>query len=373
MGAAPDDIRWMRYAISLGARGLGSAAPNPAVGCVLVRDGRLVGIGWTQPGGRPHAEAVALEMAGAAAKGATAYVTLEPCAHHGKTPPCADALVAAGVARCVIACDDPDPRVAGQGVARLRAAGIDVLTGVCADQAEPGLEGHVLRILEGRPAVTLKLAASLDGRIATASGESRWITGPQARRIVHTERAAHDAVLVGAGTATADDPSLTARDVGAAHQPVRVVFDGALRLPPASVLGRTTRDIPVVIVYDPERSPADAARRWEDTGATLLRAASVDGHLVAPACLKALASHGLTRVFCEGGGALASALLATDCVDRLMVMHAGLAIGAGGVPALGDALAPGNLSDAPRFALEDLREAGGDVISLWRPQRQKRA
>lgn len=373
MPAAPQDIRWMRYAIGLGARGLGRTAPNPAVGCVIVAGDRLVGIGWTQPGGRPHAEAEALRMAGAAANGATAYVTLEPCAHHGQTPPCADALIAAGIRRCVVACDDPDDRVAGRGLDRMRDAGIDVVTGTCADEAAPGLAAHFLRVREGRPFVTLKLAASLDGRIATASGESRWITGPGARRLVHAERMAHDAVMVGAGTALADDPALTARDVGAALQPVRVVIDGGLRLSPRSTLGRTAGAIPVIIVHDPRRANQGAVAAWQATGATLLAVDSDAGHVATGAALSALAEHGITRVFCEGGGALAAALLAGGRVDRLLVMHTGLAIGAGGTPTLGEALAPARLADAPRFDLVATREVGGDVVSEWRPQRQRRA
>lgn len=187
------DVAHMRHAVALSRRGLGRTWPNPAVGCVIVSDGRVVGRGWTQDGGRPHAEPVALAQAGDAARNATVYVTLEPCSHHGKTPPCSEALIAAGVARVVVACGDPDPRVNGRGIAMLRAAGIVVETGVCADEARAVLDGFLRRITDGRPTVTLKMAASWDGRIATATGESQWITGSEARRRVHAMRATHDA------------------------------------------------------------------------------------------------------------------------------------------------------------------------------------
>ncbi|MEL7089461.1 MAG: bifunctional diaminohydroxyphosphoribosylaminopyrimidine deaminase/5-amino-6-(5-phosphoribosylamino)uracil reductase RibD, partial [Planctomycetota bacterium] len=214
----------MALALSLAARGLGQVAPNPAVGCVIVRDGRVVGRGWTQPGGRPHAEAVALSEAGESARGGTAYVTLEPCAHHGKTPPCAEALVEAGVARCVVAIGDPDERVAGRGLQILRDAGIAVDLGRMAPEAARLQRGFLRVKTGGLPFVTLKLATSLDGRIATASGESQWITGPAARHVVHRLRGSHDAVMVGGGTARADDPSLTVRGFGERRQPVRVVL-----------------------------------------------------------------------------------------------------------------------------------------------------
>ncbi|MBX6375722.1 MAG: bifunctional diaminohydroxyphosphoribosylaminopyrimidine deaminase/5-amino-6-(5-phosphoribosylamino)uracil reductase RibD, partial [Acetobacteraceae bacterium] len=243
----------MRAALALARRGLGNAWPNPAVGCVLVRDGRVVGRGWTQPGGRPHAETEALRRAGPeGARGATAYVTLEPCSHHGRTPPCCDALIAAGVARVVVALQDPDSRVNGRGIARLRAAGIAVETGLCEAEARAINAGFIRRIHLGLPLVTLKLATTLDGRIATATGESRWITGPEARREAHALRARHDAVLVGSGTVLADDPDLTCRLPGMAKTPVlRVVADSRLRTPPAARLVATARQVPTWIVTRP--------------------------------------------------------------------------------------------------------------------------
>ncbi|HEY0183874.1 MAG TPA: bifunctional diaminohydroxyphosphoribosylaminopyrimidine deaminase/5-amino-6-(5-phosphoribosylamino)uracil reductase RibD, partial [Rhodopila sp.] len=256
----------MAHALRLGARGLGRTWPNPAVGCVIVRDGRVVGRGWTQPGGRPHAERVALAQAGDLARGATAYVTLEPCAHHGKTSPCAEALVAAGVARVVTALTDPDPRVAGRGHAILRSAGIEVVEGVLSAGAARVNAGFLRRVTAGLPFVTLKLATSLDGRIATAGGDSRWITGAEARRHVHMLRMTHDAVLVGAGTALADDPDLSVRDLGSPHQPVRVVMDSRLSHSPDSRLGRTAHAVPVWLLHGPG-APGAARAAWTAMGA----------------------------------------------------------------------------------------------------------
>jgi diaminohydroxyphosphoribosylaminopyrimidine deaminase/5-amino-6-(5-phosphoribosylamino)uracil reductase len=341
-GTAPEDARFMALALALGRRGQGRCWPNPAVGCVLVRDGRVVGRGWTRPGGRPHAETVALAQAGAAARGATAYVSLEPCAHHGRTPPCADALVAAGIARVVIPFPDPDPRVNGAGVARLRAAGIVVSEGPGATEAARDLAGFLQRVRLGRPWLTLKLAASFDGRIATGTGESQWITGPGARRMVHAERARNDAVMVGAGTARDDDPMLTVRDLGVAQQPVRVVASRRLDLPDD---GRVAR--------------------WTDRGAVCL-AVPVAGRRELPpeAMLAALGTAGLTRVFCEGGGTLAASLLSAGLVDELVGMTAGLAIGAEGRPAFG-AMGIARLAEAPRFRLVETRAVVGDVLHRW--------
>ncbi|AHM04188.1 Diaminohydroxyphosphoribosylaminopyrimidine deaminase / 5-amino-6-uracil reductase [Roseibacterium elongatum DSM 19469] len=307
---------------------------------------------------------VALAQAGSHAHGATAYVSLEPCNHHGQTPPCSEALIAAALARVVVATRDPDPRTDGGGVARLRTAGIAVQTGVCEAEALRDHAGFLTRVRLGRPAVTLKLAATLDGRIATATGESRWITGPQARRWVHGARARHDAVLVGAGTARADDPSLTVRGLGMVHQPVRVVLSRRLDLPLDSTLGRTARQVPVWICHGPD-APARARDRWDAAGATLIEvAAGPGGQLDGAAALAALGARGLTRVFCEGGGALAATLLAADLVDDLAMLAAGLALGAEGTPSIG-AMGIAALSDAPRFALRDTQVLDGDVLSLW--------
>ncbi len=360
------DRRFMRLALTLGARGLGRVWPNPAVGCVIVRDGRILGRGWTQPGGRPHAETMALAEAGAAARGATAYVSLEPCAHHGKTPPCAEALVAAGVARVVSAVEDPDRRVAGRGHAMLRAAGVEVTTGVEQEAAELAHRGFFLRVREGRPFLTLKLATSFDGRIATASGESQWITGPEARRQVHVLRAGHDAVLVGAGTARADDPLLTVRDLGVAQQPVRVIAARHLSLPAEGRLAGSVGEAPLWLLHEGGSVPDAVERTWRDLGARLLSVPLGEGRQLDPlGMMQVLGAAGLTRVFCEGGGQLAASLLGAGVVDELVGFTAGVALGAEGQPALG-AMGIDALAEAPRFVLDQCQPIGNDVLHRWR-------
>ncbi|HEY9038785.1 MAG TPA: bifunctional diaminohydroxyphosphoribosylaminopyrimidine deaminase/5-amino-6-(5-phosphoribosylamino)uracil reductase RibD [Roseovarius sp.] len=354
----------MRVALGLGRRGQGNTWPNPAVGCVIAHEGRIVGRGWTQPGGRPHAETQALAQAGAAARGATAYVTLEPCAHHGRTPPCSEALIAAGVARVVVAADDPDPRVSGRGFALLGTAGIQVDTGVLAEEAARDLGGFLSRVQRGRPELLLKLATSFDGRIATASGQSKWITGPGARRAVHAMRARHDAVMVGAGTVRADDPMLTVRGMGAGHQPVRIAVSRRLTLPLMSGLAKTARDVPVWLIHGPEADAA-AIEAWDSVGARLIACPLDDHGLDMAAAMQALGTAGLTRVFCEGGGALAASLLKADVVDRLAGFTAGLALGADGRAGIG-ALGLDALSAAPRFSLESVQDVDGDAMHMWR-------
>ncbi|MHC0054893.1 bifunctional diaminohydroxyphosphoribosylaminopyrimidine deaminase/5-amino-6-(5-phosphoribosylamino)uracil reductase RibD [Actibacterium sp. D379-3] len=364
MTSPADDRRFMALALSLGRRGMGRCWPNPAVGCVLVKGARIVGRGWTQPGGRPHAEPVALAQAGDAARGATAYVSLEPCAHHGQTPPCAEALIAAGVVRVVTALEDPDPRVAGGGHALLRAAGIAVETGVLADAAGRDHRGFLLNRTEGRAALTLKLASSFDGRIATATGESQWITGPDARRMVHAMRARHDAVMVGGGTARTDDPSLTVRDLGVVQQPVRVVCSRRLDLPLTGKLARSAAEVPLWLCHG-EGTSADLVNAWQGLGARLLPVTVARGGQLDPlSLLQALGQAGLTRVFCEGGGALAASLLSAGLVDELVGFTAGVALGAEGYPAIG-AMGVAALAEASRFDLVETRAVGGDVMHRW--------
>ena len=364
MTASDEDRRWMAHALSLGRRGQGRVWPNPAVGCLIVRNGRVLGRGWTQPGGRPHAETVALAQAGDAARGATAYVTLEPCAHHGKTPPCAEALIAAGVARVVTALSDPNPLVDGGGFAMLRAAGIEVVEDVSASEARQDHAGFLSRMTRARPHVTLKLATSLDGRIATATGESQWITGPASRRVVHALRARHDAVMIGGGTARADDPTLNVRDLGVQHQPVRVVMSRRLDLPRDGRLAASARAQPVWLCHGGDPSPDDI-RFWQEAGAELLSCkAAVNGQVDPKGALEALGEKGLNSVFCEGGGALAASLLSADLVDRLVTFSAGLALGAEGRPAVG-AMGVAALDEARRFRLTDVTRIGEDVMQIW--------
>lgn len=351
------DVLHMAHALGLARRGLGNVWPNPAVGCVIERDGRILGRGWTQPGGRPHAEARALAQAGEDARGATAYVTLEPCAHHGKTPPCAEALIRADVARVVTALTDPDPRVAGRGHAMLRASGVDVTEGVLTDEARRLNSGFLKRVEHGLPHVTLKLATTLDGRIATAAGESRWITGPEARRVVHAMRAQHDAVMVGVGTALADDPDLTVRDMGAVHQPLRIVLDGQLRLPTNSRIGRSAGQVPVCMIH--RNAQAAAQQGWQATGAMVVQADDL------VAALHALAAQGITRIFSEGGATVAASLLRLGLVDELAIFTAGVVIGGDGIAAVAD-LGLSHLAGAPRFTLDGYRRIGGDTLTIWR-------
>ena len=364
MTLRPEDESHMAHALRLAARGLGNTWPNPAVSCVLVKDGVVVGRGWTQPGGRPHAEVRALQQAGPLAEGAAAYVTLEPCAHHGHTPPCAEALIAARVARVVTALTDPDPRVSGKGHAMLRAAGITVTEGALSDQAARLNAGFLKRVTQGLPFVTLKLAATLDGRTATASGESRWITGPAARRKVHAMRLSHDAVMVGSGTAVADDPDLTVRDMGAVRQPVRIVLDRTLRHTPDSRLGRTATDHPVWMVHGTS-APQAARAGWSKAGAILIEVPEAEGRLDLTAAMRSLADRGLTRIFSEGGSTLAAALIQAGLVDELALFSAGALIGADGHPALGP-LHLAALADAPRASLVETQQVGLDVMTLWR-------
>jgi diaminohydroxyphosphoribosylaminopyrimidine deaminase / 5-amino-6-(5-phosphoribosylamino)uracil reductase len=359
----------MRAALALARRGLGRVWPNPAVGCVIVKDGRVVGRGWTQPGGRPHAETEALARAGAAADGATAYVTLEPCCHWGRTPPCADALIAAGVRRVVAAIEDPDPRVAGGGLARLRAAGIAVEAGLGAAEAAEINAGFFLRVRLGRPLVTLKLATSLDGRIATASGESRWITGSAARERAHLLRATHDAILVGTDTVIADDPQLTCRLPGLdGHSPVRVVIDRQLRIPLNARVFAEARQVPTWVVT---LASADQARRKAlgDAGVVVIPATpDPAGRIDLGTALGLLGERGLTRLLVEGGGRLAAALLRGGLVDRLVWLHAPLLLGGDGIPAVAE-LGLAALAHAPGFERVMSKTVGADVLTIFRTRR----
>jgi diaminohydroxyphosphoribosylaminopyrimidine deaminase / 5-amino-6-(5-phosphoribosylamino)uracil reductase len=349
-----DDRIHMRHALALAERALGTTAPNPAVGCVIVSaEGRVVGRGFTQAGGRPHAEAVALAQAGEEARGATAYVTLEPCAHQGGTPPCALALVEAGVARVVAAVEDPDPRVCGKGIAMLWDNGVEVASGVLAEDAAALNAGFFLRVKEGRPLVTLKIAQSLDGKTATVSGQSKWITGPDARAYGHLLRAKHDAILVGIETALADDPELACRLPGLEDRsPLRVVLDTRLRLKPGSKLARP--GTVVFTVVDGKLDGVETVRTQRDAR----------GRPDIGAVLKELGRRGITRLLVEGGASVHAAFLDRDLADRLELFRAPMVIGASGRSAV-DALAALDLDEASRFVPLDTRKLGADLLESF--------
>jgi diaminohydroxyphosphoribosylaminopyrimidine deaminase/5-amino-6-(5-phosphoribosylamino)uracil reductase len=356
------DAAHMRSALALARRGLGTTWPNPSVGCVLVRDGRVVGRATTAQSGRPHAETRALAMAGEAARGATAYVTLEPCNHFGQTPPCTEALIAAGVGRVVVAMRDPDPRVNGEGLERLRAAGIAVIEGVLEAEAHEVAAGFASRMTRHRPLVTLKLASTLDGRIATGSGESRWITAEPARRMAHALRGRHDAVLVGVGTVLADDPDLTCRIPGFRPTPVvRIVVDTHLRTSLTSRLVATAGESPTWMLIGAGCNP-DRRRGFADVGVRLIEAPGAAVGVDLAKGLAALAEAGLTRVLVEGGAKIAASLLRADLVDRVAWFHAPSVMGGDGWPAV-QAFGVERLSLMPRFVRRGMRPVGDDMLS----------
>lgn len=359
-----DDLRFMQLALSLGRRGLGQTWPNPSVGAVIVKDGVVVGRGWTQKGGRPHAETVALQRAGDAAKGAAIYVTLEPCSHHGKTPPCADAIIAAGVSRVVSALVDPNPEVAGKGHWRMAQAGIVVDVGLCADEAKRAHAGHIRRMRDGRPHVTLKLAVSADGKVARAGREPIQITSEMARERVHLMRAINDAIMVGIGTAIADDPMLNCRLPGmAARSPVRVVFDRDLRLPLNGALARSARDIPLWVVTRGD-APPEQEKALQGLGVDVIRISVGDQGIDIAAALKELAARGITRLMVEGGPTIASAFVKEDFVDEAVLFHGPGRIGPTGVDAL-EGMSLDALVRSPRLRLHDTQTLGPDRVEYF--------
>ena len=358
------DLHFMRVALHLARRGLGEVWPNPAVGCVIAGGG-IIARGWTQKGGRPHAETEALARAGSAAKGATAYVSLEPCAHHGRTPPCAEALIAAGVARVVAPIADPDPRVAGQGFDKLRQAGISVTVGLCAEEASRLNAGFISRITRNLPMVSVKIASSMDGRIALGNGESRWITGDEARAYGHFLRASHDAILVGSATALADDPLLNCRLPGLeAASPVRIVTDGRMRLPLTASLVRSAAQLPVWLLTrtdgDPQRKQA-----YRDAGVEVIETgAGADGGLDTRGMLNAIASRGVTRLLIEGGGALIASVIQHHLASQIYWFRAPRLIGGDGIAAVAP-LGLGHLADSPAYLRESIRVLGDDVVETY--------
>ena len=355
-----DDARFMQLAFALGRRGLGWTWPNPAVGAVIVKDGVIIGRGWTQPRGRPHAETEALARAGDAAHGATLYVTLEPCSHQGKTPPCADAIIAAGIARVISALVDPNPEVAGAGHWRLAEAGVVVEVGIGAEEARRAHAGHIRRVQDGRPHVTLKLAVSADEKVALAGRKPLSITGAAATARVHLMRSMNDAVLTGIGTVVSDDPLLTCRLPGMDERsPVRVVLDTMLRLPLAGQLAQTARHTPLWLMAG-EGASREREQALAAAGIDVLRVPGTGDRLDLGAVLKLLAQRGITRLMVEAGPTVAAAFLRADLVDEAAVIRSPSAIGADGIDAL-EGLPLSALTQSPR-----LTPVGNDAIGADR-------
>lgn len=364
MTAQSDDERFMALALALGRRGLGRTWPNPAVGAVLARDGMIVGRGWTQPGGRPHAETQALRQAGEAARGATLYVTLEPCSHHGQTPPCADAVIAAGVTRVVSALADPNPEVAGAGHWRMAEQGVTVEVGVGADEARRTHAGHIRRVSDGRPHVMLKLAVSADGKAGLSGRRPVQITGSEVRNRVHLLRATNDAVLTGIGTALSDDPLLTCRLPGMADRsPVRVLLDSGLRLPPASRLVATAREVPLWIAAGPD-APPERERALLAAGVVVTRLPALNGRLDLAALLRWLAGRGITRLMVEAGPIVAAAFVAADIIDELVLLRSPDNLPSGAIDAL-EGLPLTALTASPRLVLTGTESLGSDTAESY--------
>ena len=357
------DLRFMQLALSLGRRGLGRTAPNPAVGAVVVKDGVILGRGWTQPGGRPHAETEALKRAGKEAKGATLYVTLEPCSHQGKTPPCIDAIIRSGIARVVSALEDPNPEVAGQGYARLRERGIAVEAGLEAAAAARQHAGHIRRMRDGRPQVLLKLAASADGKAGLLGRKPAGITGEVARARVHQMRAESDAILVGIGTLLSDDPHLTCRLPGMMEwSPVRVILDARLRIPLATSIVGTARETPTWVFTTPNASPV-AEDILKAKGVEVFRVDGKDGRLDLKAVLKALAGRGITRLMVEGGPTVAAAFIKADLVDEAALFRSPNPLGEG-IDVLED-LPLTALTKSPKLKPVASEVVGGDTLETF--------
>jgi diaminohydroxyphosphoribosylaminopyrimidine deaminase / 5-amino-6-(5-phosphoribosylamino)uracil reductase len=357
------DLRFMQLALSLGRRGLGRTSPNPAVGAVVVKDGVIVGRGWTQPGGRPHAETEALKRAGKEAKGATLYVTLEPCSHQGKTPPCVDAIIRSGIARVVSALEDPNPEVAGQGYAKLRERGIAVEAGLEAAAAARQHAGHIRRMRDGRPQVLLKLAASSDGKAGLAGRKPAGITGEAARARVHQMRAESDAILVGIGTVLSDDPHLTCRLPGMMEwSPVRVILDARLRIPLATSIVGTARETPTWVFTTPNASPV-AEDILKAKGVEVFRVDGKNGRLDLNAVLKALAGRGITRLMVEGGPTVAAAFIKADLVDEAALFRSPNPLGEG-IDVL-EGLPLTALTKSPKLKPVASETVGGDTLETF--------
>jgi diaminohydroxyphosphoribosylaminopyrimidine deaminase / 5-amino-6-(5-phosphoribosylamino)uracil reductase len=350
-----NDDFYMQLALNLAGGASGQTGVNPVVGCVVVQQGRIVGMGAHLKRGEAHAEIHALNMAGAEARGATVYVTLEPCSHHGKTPPCSDRLIKEGVSRVVVAVSDPNPLVAGRGINRLREHGIEVEVGVLAEKARAQNEMFNKFITTGLPFVTLKTALTLDGRIATRSGHSRWITGPIAREVVHTLRHRHNAIMVGVETVLADNPELTTRLSVPGLHPLRIVVDSRLRIPESA---RVLNDAAPALILTTDQADAGKEERLEQLGADLLRCGS-GPRVDLSAAMAKLGERGVASILLEGGGVLNGAMLQAGLVDKLMLFYAPKIIGGEGAPAAFAFTGPEEMSSA--LSLRDVSiESYGD-------------
>ena len=359
------DQNWMQKALRLAVRGIGKVSPNPPVGCVIVKEDRVIGRGWTQPGGRPHAEVMALQQAGQKAKGAAAYCTLEPCSHFGKTPPCCDALIKAGISKVVVAAQDPDLRVNGRGIKRLRAAGLCVVENVCKEEASDIMRGFFNVCEFSRPYVTLKFGMSIDSRVAVVNGESKWITGDVARRSAHLLRAKNDAILTGIGTLLYDDPKLDCRLPGLEqHSPSRMLVDSKLRIPTTSHFALTAKDCPSYI-FTTEKSDAEKKDTLTDMGLKIFQVpCSEDGDVSMQRCLELMAEEGITTVLVEAGGYLASSLVKSNLVDKLVIYRAPMIIGGDGIAAW-HPLGVEQLRRSKRFAIQNIERIGPDIIETY--------
>lgn len=360
------DARFMAAAIALGRRGLGLASPNPAVGALIAKDGVIVARGWTKPGGRPHAETEALRAAGERAQGATIYVTLEPCSHHGQTPPCTDAIIEAKIARVVYALDDPDPRVAGRGHKLLSEAGIAVTKGVLAEEARRANLGHILRVSHKRPMVALKLALTADGYAAGPSHEPRLaITGTQANGLVHVMRSMHDAIMVGGGTIDADDPLLNVRLPGLeARKPLRVALDSDLRLPLTSRLVAIAKTHPTLVIAGEGASELLASQLREEKIDVAHVRRDQARRIDLAAALEHLGQRGVTRVFSEGGPRVASSLIREGLADEVIIFTSAKSLGRAGLAGL-DPRAASTLCDPSRYAKVETRQVGEDRLTRY--------
>ena len=358
------DKKWMSVALSLAKRTKGATWPNPNVGCVIVKDDKLIGRGWTAPTGRPHAETQALKSAGAASANSTAYVTLEPCAHTGKTKPCTSSLIRANVARVVIATRDPDPRVSGQGLKLLKNAGISITEGILKDEACYEHFGFFNRILNGKPKITLKLATSLDGKIATKNNESKWITGERSRKLTHLYRMQSDAVMIGSRTAIMDDPSLNVRHITSKQQPAKIIIDTTLKTPLTSKIFQSANEFKTIICcgHNVDQSLVSI---WINQGSKIIKCkTNMDGKIDLIDAMKRLGTIGINNIFCEGGASLATSLLKADLIDEFISMTSGLLIGANGRSVVGnfDNL---SISKLPILKLRESYKYGQDVVSIW--------